>query len=265
MVAPFYCSLLLDDLSGTSDESSSSSCDKTTFLTSRNVSSNGSWMTYMLMITTTMGMFNWVHCNTSDSWPMISLCLHLVPGVGSLKKRLIGSLSSSANSNHGSAATNDGLSGSWWKSNSGLLTIIRVTNDDRWSTWGSSEWSSVSDLTFNIADDGTFWHLVHWDDISDGKRCFDSGIDELAGVHSFDSDEVLNSLLVSVCISEGNLCKWCSSAWIMNDILHNTLQVSLFLTIVESSESRWSNSVSAARCKNKTTSVSLCSNASTHD
>merc|ERR1719473_2273855 len=84
----------------------------------------------MLMITTTMWMFNWVHCNTSDSWPMLSLSFHLEPRVGSLKKWLIGSLSSSANSNHGSASTNDGLSSSRWKSNSCFLSIIRVTNDN---------------------------------------------------------------------------------------------------------------------------------------
>merc|ERR1719247_1854937 len=29
--------------------------------------------------------------------------------------------------------------------------------------------------------------------------------------NSFDSDEILNSLLVSVCISESNLCKWGST------------------------------------------------------
>ena len=49
----------------------------------------------------------------------------------------------------------------------------------------------------------------------------------MAGVHSLDSDEVLNSLLVSVCISEDNLGKWRSSAWIVDDVLHNTLDVSV--------------------------------------
>jgi len=219
----------------------------------------------MLMVTTTMRMLNWVHCDTSNSWPMLSLSLHLEPGVGSLKEWLIGSLASSANTNHGSATTHDGLSGSWWKSDSGLLTIIGVTNDDRWSTGGSGERTASSDLTCTIAHDGTFWHLVHWDDISDGKRCFVSGIDELSGVHSFDSDEILNSLLVSVCVSEGNLCKWCSSTWIVTDVLHNTLHITLSLAIVQSSESGWRNSMSTVRCKNKTTSVSLCSDASTHD
>jgi hypothetical protein len=51
----------------------------------------------------------------------------------------------------------------------------------------------------------------------------------------------------------------------MNDVLHNTLHIPLSLNIVQSSESGWSDSVSAARLENKTTSVSLSSDASTHD
>ena len=46
----------------------------------------------------------------------------------------------------------------------------------------------------------------------ESKHTLGSSVDKLASVHSFDGDEVLNSLLVSVCISEDNLCKWCSSS-----------------------------------------------------
>jgi len=217
------------------------------------------------MITTTMRMLNWVHCNTSNSWPVVSLCSSLEPRSVGLQEWFIGSLSTGNDSNHSSAWSDNGLSGSWWKSDSGLSAVIGVTNDDWWSTWGSGERSSVSELTFAVWDDGTLWHLVDWKNISNGEGCFAAGIDELACVHSFDSDEILNSLLVSVCISERNLCEWCTSTWVMNDVLHNTLHISLSLTKVQSSESGWSDSVSAARLENKTTSVSLCSDASTHD
>jgi len=257
--ASFSSSLiLLDGLSTTSDKTGSSGCNKTALLTSWCVSSDGSWMSNMLMITTTMGMFNWVHCNTSNSWPVISLSTCLEPGVSGLEEGLIGSLSTSADANHGSANALDALSGSGWESNSGLPAVVGVTDDNSWCAWGSGESSSVSEFTFTVWDDGTLWHLIHWKNISNGERCFCAGIDELACVHSFDSDEVLNSLLVSVCISEGNLREWGTSAWVMNDVLHNTLHIPLSLNEVQGSEPGWSDSVSAARLENKTTSVSLC-------
>jgi len=125
------CSLvLLENLSTTSDETSSSSSDKTALLSSGGVSSNCGWVTNMLMVTTTMRMLNRVHCYTSNSWPVVSLSSSFEPGVGGLQERLIGSLTSSNNSNHSSAASKNGLSGTGWKSNSSLLTIIGVTNND---------------------------------------------------------------------------------------------------------------------------------------
>merc|ERR1712153_156170 len=111
---------LLDNLSSSSDDTSSSSGNKTGFLTSGDISSNSRWMTNMLMVTTTMRMLNRVHCNTSNSWPVVSLSLGLEPGVGSLQEWLVGSLSTGNNTNHSSAVTEDGLSGSGWKSDSGL-------------------------------------------------------------------------------------------------------------------------------------------------
>merc|ERR1719230_1108681 len=87
-------------------------------------------MTNMLMVTTTMRMLYRVHCYTSNSWPVVSLSLSFEPGVGSLQEWFISSLTSSNNSNHSSAASENGLSSTGWKSNSSFLTIIGVTNND---------------------------------------------------------------------------------------------------------------------------------------
>lgn len=122
--------ILLDDLSATSDETSSSGSNKTDFLTSGLVSAGGRWVTDVLMVTTTVGMLDWVHGDTSHSWPVVSLSFLLIPGSVGLQEWLFGSLTASAHTDHGSASTDDGLSGSRWKSNSGLLSIIGVTNDD---------------------------------------------------------------------------------------------------------------------------------------
>ena len=130
-----YCVLLvslvlLDDLSATSDETSSSSSDKTDLLTSGFVSAGGRWVTDVLMVTTTVRMLNWVHRDTSNSWPVVSLSLLLVPGSVGLEEWLFSSLTAGNDTNHSSATTDDGLSGTGWESDSSLLTVIGVTDDD---------------------------------------------------------------------------------------------------------------------------------------
>jgi hypothetical protein len=70
-------------------------------------------------------------------------------------------------------------------------------------------------------------------------------------------------LLVSVCISEDNFCKWRSSAWVVDNVLHNSLDVSVSLNVVKSSESSWRNSLGCVCCENKTTTVSLGYNETT--
>jgi len=102
---------LLDDLSSSSDETGSSSGNKTSFLTSGDISSDCGWVTNMLMVTTTMRMLDWVHCDTSNSWPVLSLSSGLEPGVGGLEEWLVSSLTSSDDSDHSSAGALDGLSG----------------------------------------------------------------------------------------------------------------------------------------------------------
>ena len=58
------------------------------------------------------------------------------------------------------------------------------------------------------------------------KHTLGSSVDKLASVHSFDGDEVLNSLLVSVCVPESHFSEWSTSTWVMHDVLHNSLDVS---------------------------------------
>ena len=122
--------VLLDDLSSSSDETGSSGGNQTGLLTSGDVSSDSGWVTDMLMVTSSVGMLDWVHGNTSNSWPVVSLGFSLEPGVGSLQERLVGSLSTGAHANHGSAGADDGLSGAGWESDSGLSSIIGVTDDN---------------------------------------------------------------------------------------------------------------------------------------
>ena len=49
----------------------------------------------------------------------------------------------------------------------------------------------------------------------------------MAGVHAFDSDEKLSVLLEFVLVSEDNLGKRSTSARVVNDVLHDSLDVSV--------------------------------------
>ena len=48
----------------------------------------------------------------------------------------------------------------------------------------------------------------------------------MAGVHAFDSDEKLSVLLEFVLVSEDDLSEGSASAWIVQNVLDNTLDVS---------------------------------------
>jgi len=101
---------LADNLPGTSDETGSTGSNESDLLSSRLVSSDGRRMTNVLMVTTTVRMLDGVHGNTSNSGPVLPLSLHLEVGSVGLKERLIGSLTTSGDTNHSSAVSNDLLS-----------------------------------------------------------------------------------------------------------------------------------------------------------
>jgi len=220
---------LANDLSGTSDETSSSGGNKTNLMTTGSISSDCRRMTNMLMVTTTVRMLDGVHSNTSNSRPMRSLCLHLeVHSVG-FKERFVSSLTTSGDTNHSSAVSLDLLSVSRWQFNTSFSTVIDVTNNGGRGAGSSGKRSSVSELSLTIGDDGTFRHEFDGKNISNREGSLNSRIDKLTGEHSFDCDEVLDSLLESVRISESDLGKWGTTTGVVDDVLDNTLEVSKLL------------------------------------
>ncbi len=111
----FRSSLLLGlfivcDCAGTTDLTSSSGSDETDFLTWWGSSGNGRGVTNVLLVTTTVGMVDGVHCNTSNLGPSVSLCSVLKVSRSSFEEGLVGSLTTGNNTNHTSAVSEDGLS-----------------------------------------------------------------------------------------------------------------------------------------------------------
>jgi len=253
------------EFASSSDQTGSSGGDQTTLLSSWGVSSGGSWVTNVLMVTTTMGMLDWVHGNTSNSWPVSLLGVRFVVGCVGLEEWLVGSLSSCDDTDHSSAATEDGLSHTRWHSDSSLGSIFGVTDDDSASSRGTGEGAAITNLCLNVRNDGSFWHLVDWENVADGEGRFSTRIDELTGVHALDSDEILSVLLVFVLVSENDFGKRCATARIVNDVLHNSLDVSFPLSEVQCSESGWGDSLRGVGLEDRARSTSLHSDLSSHD
>jgi len=157
------------DISTTSNSTGSSGGNETDLSTGRSISTDSRWDTHVLLVTTTEGMVNGIHGNSSDLGPSLSESSHLVVNSTSLKDRLINSFSGSNKSNHSSSLTGKGLSGTGRKLDSSLAQIIRVTNDDGGSTGASGELTLVARLVFDVTDGSTFGDLVDGEDVTSGQ------------------------------------------------------------------------------------------------
>ena len=164
--------LLEKELAATSDGASPLSGNKSRLLTARSVSPGGRGVTNVLMVTTTVGMLYRVHGYTSNSGPVSLLGVRSVVGAVGAEHGLVSSLTTGNNADHGSAAALDGLSHTRWHSDTGLLTIFGVADDDSTGARGSGEGATVTHLSLNVRDDGSFWHAVDRDDIADRKGSY---------------------------------------------------------------------------------------------
>ena len=129
-------------------------------------------MTDVLMVTTTVRMLDGVHSDTSNSGPVALLGVRLVVGGVSSEKGLVSSLTASDDADHGSAATDDGLSHAGGESDSGLTAIFGVTDDDGGDTRGAGEHTTVTEFSLNIGDNGSLGHGVNGEDVADSQGSY---------------------------------------------------------------------------------------------
>ena len=73
----------------TTDTTRPPGSDKTNFATSRSASLDGRSLTDVLVVTTSVGMFNGVHGYTSDNRPAVALSLVLVVSTTSFQDGLV--------------------------------------------------------------------------------------------------------------------------------------------------------------------------------
>lgn len=106
-------------------------------------------------------------------------------------------------------------------------------NDGNKGSGSSGEFSMVTFSELNVRNESTLWDLSYWKNVSDLKRgCF-AAEDGLSSEHSLDSKIVLDNLSVVVWILELDLSNWSTSAWIMKNLLYNSLDISVSFLVVQ--------------------------------
>lgn len=121
----------------------------------------------MLMVTTSVRMLDWVHGDTSNDRPHLSLRLLSVVLSAGLEDWLFVSASTGDDADHGSGFTADGLLDTGWQFESGLGAVLAVADDRGEGARGPGELALVSCVQLNVADRGTFRDLVDRQHVAD--------------------------------------------------------------------------------------------------
>ena len=131
-----------------------------------------------------------------------------------------------------------------------------MADDSRVVAGRASERTTVTGLLLDVADDSTLRQLRDREDVADRKLGLLAAVDEGTGVETLRRDESLLAELVTVGVAEDDTGKGsttarrsaclCTGSWICNyapasvvdDLLHNTLDVAIALRKVEGAELR---------------------------
>mmetsp|Transcript_11489 Transcript_11489/g.19095 ORF Transcript_11489/g.19095 Transcript_11489/m.19095 type:complete len:222 (+) Transcript_11489:211-876(+) len=190
----------------------------------------------MLVVSSSVRMLNWILGDTSDLRPAVTLDSILVVSTSSLQERLVGTSSSSDDTNLGTNTRWDSLLTTGWQSKTGSSLVFIVGNDDGKRSGTTGESTTVTDLSLDIAHNGSLRYAVQRQDVSDGQSSLFSAVDELTSVHTLGTEKKLSITLVTVSIHKLNLGDWCSPTWVVHNLLDNTADVSMLFSIVQTAE-----------------------------
>jgi len=257
-------SLLVALVLGTGETTGSAGGDETDFATGRSVTTHGRGHTDVLMVTTTVRMLNRVHSNTTNLRPGVPLSLVFEVGSSGLEQRLVDAATASDDSDHGAVSGRNGLLGTRGQLDLGLILVRIVGNDGGVVAGSSGEFASVSQLLLQLADDGSLGHGAHGHHVADGQTGLLAAVHELSRVQALDGDERLLALLESVGISELDDGQGRATAGVVDDILDDTLDVSVTLGVVGGAKAGGAFTMFVVRGENGPRSLTLRTNHSPH-
>jgi len=190
----------------------------------------------MLMITSSVGMLNGIHSNTTNLWPAVPLHFVFVVSTASLQDGLVNTSTTGDQTDHGSVGGGDDLLGAGGQLDPGPVGVRVVGNHGGVVAAGPGELAAVTSLLLEVADDGSLGHVTNGHHITNGQLRLLAAVHELSGVHTFGGNEELLLDLVSVGITEVDDSKRSATAGVVDDVTDDTLDVSVSLGIVHSSQ-----------------------------
>uniref|UniRef100_A0A7G3AG34 Putative conserved secreted protein n=1 Tax=Lutzomyia longipalpis TaxID=7200 RepID=A0A7G3AG34_LUTLO len=255
--------LLLISLT-TANPSGTPGSDETDLATSGGASLDGGRLTDVLMITTTVGMLNGIHGNTTNLGPGVPLHLVLVVRTASLEDGLVDPSATCHNTHHGAIGGREDLLGATWELHTGLLRVRIVGNHGGVVSGRARQTATITGLLLQIAHNGTFGHLTHGHHVSNLQISLAATVHKLSGVHTLSSNEELLPDLVAIGIAEVHDGQWGTTTRIMDNILHDSLEVAMSLREVQLTELSGPLSLCGVCNKHRSRSFTLCTNYTSH-
>ena len=152
----------------TLDSAGSSGGDLSGLGTGTDITTDGTGVTHVLLVTTTVGMLHGVHGHASHRGPGVALDTEFVEGTAGLEHGLIGTSATGDDSDHGSASIDHGLLGSRGKTNSSNTLVSILCDNDGVVAGSTAHLSTVTDLGLDVANTGALGDLSKRKDVSDG-------------------------------------------------------------------------------------------------
>jgi len=256
--------LILKQVLSSPDSSSPAGSDETDLATSGCSSLDGGSLTNMLVVTSSVGMLNGIHSNTTNLGPGVPLGLVLVVSTTSLQHGLVNPSTAGNDSDHGAVSGGDDLLASRGHLHSGPLGVGVVGNNGSVVTGCPGDLSSVPSLLLEVADNGSLGHVANGHHVADGEVSLTSTVDELTGVHALGSNHQLLLCLVPVGILEAGDGKGSTTARVVDDVLDDSLDVTVPLGIVNRPQGGLALSVVCVGNKHGPRTLSLGTDNTTH-
>jgi len=187
------------------------------------------------MVTTAVGMVNWVHGNTTSTGPVVSLSLVFMESSASLEQGLVDPSTTSDDTDGGTGATRDGLFRTGWETDASLVVFGRVPDDCSVGSGRPGERTTVTDLLLNAANDRSFGELAHGENISNIESSLLATVDEGAGMETFCGNESFRTEFVTVRVAEDDAGKRSATARVVDDLLNDTANVTIPFCKIEGS------------------------------
>lgn len=196
------------------------------------IPADGTGVTNVLVVTTTMRMLNGVHSNTTNLGPTVPLHTVLVVCVSSLEKGLLSTTSPGNLTDHSTASTRDNLLGTRWQLDPSSIIIRVVTDDNSIIPRSSCKNTTITNMVLNITNHSSFRDGSKGKNIAHHEISLLTTEDELPSVHTLSSNEELLLVLVPEGVTEGDASKWGPTTWVVDNLGDNTLQVPIAFTEV---------------------------------